>query len=53
MAFHKIIENRADLKSWLRYEKGKYTKVTPLYFLGLLTEQDAIWKYQRRLRITE
>lgn len=53
MAFHKMIESRADLKDWLTYEKGKYKRVTPLYFLGLLTEQDAIWKYQRRLRITE
>jgi serine O-acetyltransferase len=53
MAFHKTIENRADLKSWLIYEKSKYNRVTPFYFLGLLTEQDAIWKYQRRLRITE
>lgn len=53
MAFHKIIESRADLKDWLKYEKSKYKRVTPLYGLGLLTEQDAIWKYQRRLRITE
>ena len=53
MAFHKIIESRADLKDWLKYEKSKYKRVTPLYGLGLLTEQDVIWKYQRRLRITE
>lgn len=53
MAFHKIIESRADLKDWLKYEKSKYKRVTPLYGLGILTEQDAIWKYQRRLRITE
>ena len=53
MALHKIIENRADLKDWLKYEKSKYKRVTPLYFFGLLTEQDAIWKYQRRLRVTE
>ncbi|MBR5295924.1 MAG: serine acetyltransferase [Clostridia bacterium] len=53
MALHKMIENRADLKDWLKYEKSKYKRVTFLYGLGLLTEQDAIWKYQRRLRITE
>lgn len=50
---HKIIENRADLRAWLSYERKKYKSATPLYFLGILTEQDAIWKYQRRLRITE
>ena len=50
---HDIISSKSDLKSWLRYEKKKYTSVTPLYALGILTEQDAIWKYQRRLRITE
>lgn len=53
MAFHKIIENRTDLKDWLKYEKNKYKRVTPLYRFGIFTEQDAIWKYQRRLRITE
>ena len=50
---HNIISSRKELKSWLKYEKKKYTSLTPLFCLGALTEQDAIWKYQRRLRITE
>lgn len=51
--YHKIIQTRTELKEWLSYEKKKYRSTTPLWFLGLLSEQDAIWKYQRRLRLTE
>ena len=50
---HDIITSRTVLNDWLKYEKKKYVSITPFYWLGILTEQDAIWKYQRRLRITE
>lgn len=50
---HKIIQSRGDLKAWLTYEKKKYTSVTPIWWLTPLSEQDAIWRYQRRLRVTE
>ena len=50
---HAIISSRRMLKEWLKYEKKKYSTITPFFGLGILTEQDAIWKYQRRLRITE
>ena len=51
--YHRVIENRADLKEWLRYEKAKYSGVTLLRSLLLLTESAIIWKWQRRLRVVE
>lgn len=50
---HRIIENKSDLKEWLRYERKKYATITPFYRISPMTEADAIWRYQRRLRITE
>jgi len=50
---HDIIASRSDLHAWLLYEKKKYTSVTKFWRLMPLSEQDAIWRYQRRLRVTE
>ena len=50
---HEIITSRKQLKTWLSYERKKYKSVTPIWWLIPATEQDAIWKYQRRLRVTE
>ena len=50
---HDIIKSHSDLKAWLSYEKKKYAVRTPLGTILPMTEQDAIWKYQRRLRVTE
>ena len=51
--FHDIITSRKLLKDWLRCEKIKYTSLTSFGRVVQLTEQDVIWRYQRRLRITE
>lgn len=50
---HEIITSRQQLTDWLRWEKSKYKHITPLYRFFPLTESDAIWRYQRRLRVTE
>lgn len=50
---HCVIASKKDLQEWLKYERKKYSHITPVFFLFPLTEADAIWKYQRRLRITE
>ena len=48
-----IIKSKKDLNEWLRYEKQKYPSVKPLYWVYPITEGDAIWRWQRRLRVTE
>lgn len=50
---HDVISSRKDLKAWLAYEKKKYKSTTPFGWLTPITEQDAIWRYQKRLRKTE
>lgn len=50
---HAIIRSRKDLREWLAYERRKYKHVSPLFAIFPLTESDALWRYQRRLRITE
>lgn len=47
---HEIIRSKVQLREWLCYEKKKYKKRT---LLGCITEDDMIWRYQKRLRITE
>lgn len=50
------IQNKSDLREWLRYEKGKY-EIKNLFisrikeYLGC--EREIIFFFQRRLRITE
>lgn len=50
---HAVIGSREDLKNWLRYEKTKYSNTTSLGEVFPITEQDYVWKYQKRLRVTE
>lgn len=51
---HEIISSASDLKEWIKYEGAKYPKEN---ISGggdfRLTENDAIFKYQKRLRKTE
>lgn len=49
---HEIISSASDLKEWIKYEGAKYPKRT-LVGVFPLTENDAIFKYQKRLRKTE
>ena len=47
-----MIKTKEDLKSCLKYEKGKY-RLSKFYFLSSLfgvSERALIWKYQKRLR---
>ena len=51
---HKIITSKNDLREWLTFEKNIYANHSG--FSGgsiCLSEQDYIWKYQKRLRYTE
>lgn len=50
---HAVIKTKSDLKEWLKYEKQKYTMLSPFHWLFELTEADFIWRYQKRLRKTE
>ena len=51
-----MIENKKDLKEWLDYEKRLYGMENSFIHQIKLTigsEKAVIWKFQRRLRITE
>lgn len=50
-----MIENRKELKEWLRYESSKYKQNGIKYYLKLLSgsENAVLWNFQKRLRITE
>lgn len=50
---HEIISSASDLKEWIKYEGAKYPKRTLVGGVFPLTENDAIFKYQKRLRKTE
>ena len=50
---HNLINSAADLKEWIKYEADKYPKRTFVGGVFPLTENDAIFKYQKRLRKTE
>lgn len=50
---HSIIKNKKDLREWLGVEKLNYPKRTIIDSLLPITEHGLLWKYQKRLRITE
>ena len=50
---HSIIRSYSDLREWISYEANKYPKRSLVGGVFPLTENDAIFKYQKRLRITE
>ena len=50
---HTIISSKADLKEWLKIEERNYPRKTILDRLYAVTEHGLLFKYQRRLRITE
>ena len=50
---HNLINSAADLKEWIKYEADKYPKRTFVGGVFPITENDAIFKYQKRLRKTE
>ena len=49
---HQIIRSREDLNDWLKTEKQKYSQKMSGGIV-CLTENDYIWRYQKRLRKTE
>lgn len=50
---HSVIRTKVDYKTWIIYERKKYKSITILDGFLRLSEDDLIWKYQKRLRKTE
>ena len=50
---HEIILTKSDLREWLKLEEKNYPKKTIIDSIVAITEHGLLYKYQKRLRITE